>query len=73
MNKFEDYRLELEKYANNLNNKRQDYSHTINEDIIYDNYAIQLISNILMEENNVYDAMGDYDLKNYEKWLDDGF
>ena len=73
MSKFEEYRLKLEQYANNPDNKRQDYSHTINEDMIYDKYTAHLISSILINENNVYDAMGDNDLKNYEKWLDDGF
>ena len=71
MKNFEDYRLELEKYANNLDNKRQDYSHIINEDYISNKYIMSLLSGILLEENNVFDAMGDNDLINYEKWLED--
>ena len=71
MKKNEEYRLELEKYANNLDNKRQDYSHIINEDYISNKYIMSLLSGILLEENNVFDAMGDNDLINYEKWLED--
>jgi len=26
----------------------------------------------LLDENNIFDAMGDDDLKKYEKWLEDG-
>ena len=71
MKNFEEYRLELEKYANNLDNKRQDYLHNINEDVISDRFIVGLISDILLEENNIFDAMGDNDLLNYEKWLED--
>ena len=71
MKNFEDYRLELEKYANNLDNKRQDYLHIINEDYIFNEYVTEIIGSILLEENNIFDAMGDYDLINYEKWLED--
>ena len=71
MKNFEEYRLELEKYANNLDNKRQDYLHNINEDVISDRFIAGLISDILLEENNIFDAMGDNDLLNYEKWLED--
>lgn len=71
MKNIDEYRLELEKYANNLDNKRQDYSHNINEDYASDKHIVSLLSAILLEENNIFDAMGDYDLINYEKWLED--
>ena len=71
MKKIDEYRLELEKYANNLDNKREDYSHIINEDFIFDKYMGALLSSVLLEENNIFDAMGDNDLINYEKWLED--
>ena len=71
MKKMDEYRLELEKYANNLDNKRQDYSHIINEDFVSDKHIVTLLSSILLEENNIFDAMGDNDLVNYEKWLED--
>ena len=71
MKKIDEYRLELEKYANNLDNKRQDYKHIINEDYVSDKYIMSLLSGILLEENNIFDAMGDNDLINYEKWLED--
>ena len=71
MKNFEDYRLELEKYANNLDNKRQDYLHIINEDYIFNEYVTEILDSILLKENNIFDAMGDYDLINYEKWLED--
>lgn len=69
MNNFDKYRLELEEYANNLNNKRQDYKHIINEGVEFseDNYL--LIRDQLLSENSAFDAMGDNDLLNYEKWL----
>ena len=68
---MEEYRLELEKYANNLDNKRQDYSHNINGEGSSDRFVSTLLNSILLEENNIFDAMGDYDLLNYEKWLED--
>lgn len=72
MKNLDEYRLKLEEYANNCDNKRQGHSHIITEDIIYNEYTAQLLESILLNENNVFDAMGDCDLKNYEKWLDDG-
>ena len=71
MKNFEEYRLELEKYANNLDNKRQDYSHNINEEYASDKYISMMLRGVLLEENNIFDAMGDNDLINYEKWLED--
>ena len=67
---FEKYRLELEEYANNLNNKRQDLKHIINEDLEFAEDNFLSVRDTLLKENSVFDAMGDYDLKNYEKWLD---
>ena len=71
MKKIDEYRLELEKYANNLDNKRQDYSHIINEDYVFNKNISTLLDSILLNENNIFDAMGDNDLINYEKWLED--
>ena len=68
---IDEYRLELEKYANNLDNKRQDYLHIMNEDVVFEKYITGLIGDILFDENNIFDAMGDNDLVNYEKWLED--
>ena len=70
---FEEYRLELEKYANNLDNNNTTYEHTMNVDALYDEALSQVVKCILMEENNVYDIMGESDLLNYEKWLGDEF
>ena len=74
MDKFENYRLELEKYANNLDNKRQDIEHILNREIDFDCYKnlMTLMGQVLIDENCIFDAMGDDDLKNYEKWLEDG-
>lgn len=74
MEKFDKYRLELEEYANNLDNKRQDSLHTINEGVDYECYKNMLTSmgHILIDENTLLDEMGDEDLKKYEKWLGDG-
>lgn len=70
MDIFEKYRLELQKYANNLDDKRQDLKHIINEDV---KDVYEYLQDTLLEENNIFDAMGENDLINYEKWLDDGF
>lgn len=74
MKNFDKYRLELEQYANNLDNKRQDYEHNINIEPDVDCYKnmMSLMGHILLDENNIYDAMGENDLKKYEKWLEDG-
>ena len=74
MKNFDDYRLELKQYANNLDNKRQDSEHILNKDVDYECYKnmMTLFGHILLNENNAFDAMGDNDLKNYEKWLEDG-
>jgi len=73
MNNFDKYRLELEEYANNLDNKRQDYLHTISDGVDYDCYKNMLLSmgHILIDDNAMLDEMGD-EIKKYEKWLDDG-
>lgn len=70
MDIFEKYRLELQEYANNLDDKRQDLKHIINEDV---KDVYEYFKDTLLEENNIFDAMGENDLINYEKWLDDGF
>ena len=72
MKNFDNYRLELETYANNLDNKRQDYKHIINEDVESYKKIMNLLSSSLIKENDVFDAMGDIDLKKYEKWLENG-
>lgn len=74
MENFENYRLELEKYANNVDNKRQDIEHILNKDIDFEIYGnlMTLMGQVLLDENCIFDAMGDDDLKNYEKWLEDG-
>ena len=73
MNNFDKYRLELEKYANNPDNKRQDYLHTMSEGVDYEHYKNILTSMgyICLDENTMYDEMGD-EIKKYEKWLEDG-
>ena len=73
MKNFEEYRLKLEEYANNLDNKSRINEHTMNEDVLYDNALSEVMKCILMEENNVFDIMGENDLVNYEKWLGDEF
>lgn len=73
MKNFEEYRLELEKYANNLDNKSRVDNHTINEEYLYDQALSEVVKCILMEENNIFDIMGENDLLNYEKWLGDEF
>lgn len=70
MENFEKYCLELMEYANNLDNKRQDYKHIITEDLCFDGELMAHVGQILSTENEVFDAMGDNDLINYEKWLD---
>lgn len=70
MDIFEKYRLELQEYANNLDDKRQDLKHIINEDV---KDVYEYFKDTLLEENNIFDAMGENDLINYEKCLDDGF
>lgn len=70
MKNFEEYRLELEKYANNLANKRQDQSHIISEGYVSDYQIVSILNKIIQEETMFFDAMGDDDLKKYEKWLD---
>ena len=74
MENFEKYRLGLEEYANNRNNKGQDYLHTINDGVDYQCYRnmMQSMGHILLDENTAFDQMGDGDLKKYEKWLEDG-
>jgi len=74
MNNFDKYRLELEEYANNLDNKRQDNEHILNRDVDFECYKnmMALLGQTLLDENNIFDAMGDDDLKKYEKWLEDG-
>lgn len=69
-----DYRLEFQQYANNFDNKGQDYSHTMSEGIDCECYKnmMALIGQILIDENRLYDDMGDDELKKYEKWLRDG-
>ena len=73
MKNFEEYRLKLEEYANNLDNKSRINEHIMNEDLLYDNALSEVMKCILMEENNVFDIMGENDLVNYEKWLGDEF
>ena len=70
MENFEKYCLELMEYANNLDNKREDIKHIINEDLFLYGEKMANIGQILANENNDFDAMGDIDLFNYEKWLD---
>ncbi len=67
---LEKYCLELQEYANNLDDKRQDLEHIINEDV---EDVSEYLCDALLEENNIFDAMGENDLINYEKWLGDGF
>ena len=69
---MEKYRLELETYANNLDNKRQAILHNINREFSFDAYERNLsLYDFGINENNFYDAMGD-EISKYEKWLDDG-
>ena len=74
MKNFDDYRLELEHYANNCDNKGQDYVHTISRESDYECYKnmMALMGQTLITENQLYDDMGDDELKRYEKWLGDG-
>ena len=74
MKNNDDYRLELQQYANNFDNKRQDYSHTMTKGEDNESYKnmMALIGKTLLEENALYDDMGDDELKKYEKWLIDG-
>ena len=74
MKKIEDYRLELEQYANNFDNKGQDYLHTISTEFDYECYKnmMVLMGQTLTCENNLYDELGEEELKKYEKWLIDG-
>ena len=69
MKNMEEYRLKLEEYANNLVNKRQDQMHIIDEGAL-DFQIVSILNRIMREETEFLDAMGDEDLKNYEKWLD---
>ena len=69
MKNMDEYRLELEKYANNLVNKRQDQMHIIDEGAL-DFQIVSILNRIMREETEFLDAMGDEDLINYEKWLD---
>ena len=73
MNNFDKYCLELENYANNLDNKRQDYLHTISDGVDCECYKNMLLTmgHILLNENSMFDEMGD-EIKKYEKWLEDG-
>ena len=74
MKNNDDYRLELQQYANNFDNKGQDYSHTMSEgiDTEYCKNIFALMGQTLINENALYDDMGDDELKKYEKWLKDG-
>jgi len=74
MKKNEKYRLELEQYANNFDNKGQDYLHTMSTESDYECYKnmMALMGQVLMNENELYDEMGEDELKKYEKWLIDG-
>lgn len=67
---FLKYSLELQNLANNLtNNYGQDPNHIISEEELD---IVKEINPMLLNENNIYDSMGDDDLNKYEKWLLDG-
>lgn len=74
MKNFDEYRLELEEYANNFDNKGQDQFHTINMGVDCECYKnmMTLMGQVLINENSLYEKMGDDELKKYEKWLKDG-
>jgi len=67
------YGLELDVMVNNFkNNKRVTPKHIISESDLekaYETYMPFFKSRIL-EENTLFDSMGDEDLRNYEKWLE---
>lgn len=67
------YGLELDAMVNNFkNNKRGLHEHIISESDMekaYETYMPFLRSRLL-SENDLFDSLGDEDLKNYEKWLE---
>lgn len=69
---LKEYSMKLYLAVNNSNNKRESFQHNINKgemEKVYMEY-MPLLRELLASENAIYDNLGEEDLINYEKWLE---
>lgn len=70
--KFNEYSIKLNAFGNNRkSNERVNPEHIMSEEQLKKLYIsyMPFLENILLNENEALDKMGEIDLINYEKWL----